>query len=74
MAKGKREEKKAFETGRTKQGTTNAQSKLDAERNLNTKILQGANVPCQYCRNIDNMILMQASLCEGRVSRLDRPG
>lgn len=46
----------------TKHRTPNAQSKLDAEKNPNTKFLQGAKVPCQYCRSIDNMILMQASL------------
>jgi hypothetical protein len=46
----------------TKHGTPNAQSKLDAEKNPNTRTLQGAKVPCRYCRSIDNMILMQASL------------
>lgn len=43
-------------------GTPNAQSKLDAEKNPNTKTLQGVKLPCRYCRSIDNMILMQASL------------
>lgn len=44
-------------------------------KNPNTKFLQGAKVPCRYCRSIYNMIF-DASIIGywERVSRLDRPG
>ena len=64
----KKKKKNKFKRYSTKHRTTplNAQSKLDAEKNPNTKFLQGAKVPCRYYRRIDNMILMQASLGMGK--------